>query len=222
MKKKLVLFTAALTLSVCLTACGGPSAGPDGSVSAASTPEENSAMSAIGGADGPAVILTAPQPEDGSSSAPQAPDVSGDSSVSMPDPAAGNNSGEPPESPAVQPPAAVTKPEPQPAERPQPIQDPEPPKDSQPAQEPDTSQEPQPPEDPEPSQEPEPAAPTREAAAAYIGRSAASMIAAIGAPNGSSYAPSCMGEGEDGELFYSSFTVYTYREGGSEIVQDVL
>lgn len=48
------------------------------------------------------------------------------------------------------------------------------------------------------------------------------MIAAIGSPSGSSYAPSCLGPGEDGELFYDGFTVYTYREGGTEIVQDVL
>ena len=57
---------------------------------------------------------------------------------------------------------------------------------------------------------------------AFIGRSASSMIAAIGQPNGSNYAPSCMGDGEDGELFYNGFTVYTYREGGVETVEDVI
>ena len=47
------------------------------------------------------------------------------------------------------------------------------------------------------------------------------MIAAIGAPASKSYASSCMGDGEDGELHYSGFTVYTYKEGSSEKVTDV-
>lgn len=61
-----------------------------------------------------------------------------------------------------------------------------------------------------------------EDARAFIGESASSMIAAIGEPISSSYAPSCMGDGDDGELIYDGFTVYTYREGGVETVQDVL
>ena len=40
-------------------------------------------------------------------------------------------------------------------------------------------------------------------------------------PSGSSYAPSCLGPGEDGELYYDGFTVATYREGDKEIVWDV-
>jgi hypothetical protein len=47
------------------------------------------------------------------------------------------------------------------------------------------------------------------------------LIAAIGSPNSRSYASSCIGEGEDGELSYNGFTVYTYRENGIETVQDV-
>lgn len=48
------------------------------------------------------------------------------------------------------------------------------------------------------------------------------MAAAIGQPNSKSYASSCLGEGEDGEWYYSGFTVYTYRDpSGSETVQDV-
>ena len=92
----------------------------------------------------------------------------------------------------------------------------------------------------EPSQTPEPAspgetgapsdgpsgpdasAPTREDAEAFIGDSLDSLIAAIGEPSGTDYAPSCLGSGEDGELFYDGFTVYTYREGNTETVQDVL
>ena len=64
-------------------------------------------------------------------------------------------------------------------------------------------------------------APTKSDAQAFIGKSASSMIAAIGAPTSKSYASSCMGDGEDGELHYSGFTVYTYKEGSSETVTDV-
>ena len=64
-------------------------------------------------------------------------------------------------------------------------------------------------------------APAKSDAQAFIGKSASSMIAAIGAPASKSYASSCMGDGEDGELHYSGFTVYTYKEGSSEKVTDV-
>ena len=63
---------------------------------------------------------------------------------------------------------------------------------------------------------------TADAARAYIGQSVSSMIAALGSPISSSYAPSCLGPGEDGELVYDGFTVYTYRENGVETVEDVL
>ena len=45
----------------------------------------------------------------------------------------------------------------------------------------------------------------------------------IGEPNDSRYAQSCLGDGEDGELYYDGFTVYTYRApDGTETVYDVL
>lgn len=74
---------------------------------------------------------------------------------------------------------------------------------------------------PAPDPEPEQKAPTASDASAFIGKSASSMIAAIGAPVSKSYASSCMGDGEDGELKYNGFTVYTYKEGDSEKVIDV-
>lgn len=74
---------------------------------------------------------------------------------------------------------------------------------------------------PAPDPEPEQKAPTAADASAFIGKSASSMIAAIGGPVSKSYAPSCMGDGEDGELKYNGFTVYTYKEGDSEKVIDV-
>ena len=42
-----------------------------------------------------------------------------------------------------------------------------------------------------------------------------------GEPLERNYAPSCLGGGEDGELVYEGFTVYTYREGDRETVTDV-
>ena len=45
----------------------------------------------------------------------------------------------------------------------------------------------------------------------------------IGQPLDSAYASSCLGQGEDGELYYDGFTVYTYRDtDGSESVYDVM
>lgn len=47
------------------------------------------------------------------------------------------------------------------------------------------------------------------------------LYEAIGEPNSADYAPSCLGPGEDGCLYYDGFTVYTYKEGDSEVVWDV-
>ncbi|MCD7743038.1 MAG: hypothetical protein LUH13_01935, partial [Oscillospiraceae bacterium] len=45
------------------------------------------------------------------------------------------------------------------------------------------------------------------------------LYAAIGAPSGSDYAPSCLDEsGEDGELYYDGFVVYTFRSAEGEMV----
>lgn len=49
------------------------------------------------------------------------------------------------------------------------------------------------------------------------------LYTAIDYPNDSAYASSCLGDGEDGELYYDGFTVYTYRDvDGSEVVYDVM
>lgn len=42
------------------------------------------------------------------------------------------------------------------------------------------------------------------------------LIAAIGEPVSRDYAPSCLGDGEDGNLYYDGFTVYTYRDTDGE------
>ena len=57
-----------------------------------------------------------------------------------------------------------------------------------------------------------------EAAKEFEGAPLEDLIAAIGEPESSDYAPSCLGEGEDGNLYYDGFTVYTYRENGTETV----
>ena len=67
----------------------------------------------------------------------------------------------------------------------------------------------------------EPAKPTAAQASGYVGSSASALESALGAPTSKSYSPSCMGEGEDGIWTYDGFTVYTYREGGSETVEAV-
>lgn len=94
------------------------------------------------------------------------------------------------------------------------------------------------PAEPEPAAsetaEPEPAAPETaepddaEAAAdllalaeTFVGRPVSELIAAIGEPLATDYAPSCLGPGQDGELTYDGFTVYTYREGENETVEEV-
>ena len=93
---------------------------------------------------------------------------------------------------------------------------------------PDTPQDETPVESPaeeEPAPEEEPAALKPEealqVAMGYVGRSAADLIAVIGEPGDKDYAPSCMGPGEDGNLYYDGFIVYTYLENGEETIQDV-
>ena len=61
-----------------------------------------------------------------------------------------------------------------------------------------------------------------ETAKEFEGANLEDLIAAIGEPQSSDYAPSCLGEGEDGNLYYDGFTVYTYRDvDGSETVNYV-
>ena len=74
-----------------------------------------------------------------------------------------------------------------------------------------------PPPAPDPEPDPEPAANPAD----YIGSSVDALYAVFGYPGSSDYGPSCIGPGEDGQLYYSGFTVYTYRENGVETVKDV-
>ena len=51
-------------------------------------------------------------------------------------------------------------------------------------------------------------------------RPVSELYDAIGEPDSEDAAPSCMGSGEDVNLYYDGFTVYTYKEGNSQIVVD--
>ena len=66
---------------------------------------------------------------------------------------------------------------------------------------------------------PAPAADPKTVAEGLVGKDISALYAAIGYPSYSDYAPSCLGEGgEDGNLYYDGFIVYTYRENGVESV----
>ena len=51
-------------------------------------------------------------------------------------------------------------------------------------------------------------------------RPVSELYDAIGEPESEDSAPSCMGKGEDVNLYYDGFTVYTYKEGNSQVVVD--
>ena len=55
-----------------------------------------------------------------------------------------------------------------------------------------------------------------------VGRPVSELYAAIGRPLSSDYAPSCLDlDGEDGELTYNGFVVYTTRGADYETVYAV-
>lgn len=60
-----------------------------------------------------------------------------------------------------------------------------------------------------------------ELAKSFVDKDVQDLIDELGEPLERSYAPSCLGSGEDGELRYEGFSVYTYREGERETVTDV-
>ena len=62
-----------------------------------------------------------------------------------------------------------------------------------------------------------------ELAQTCIDLSVEELYALIGEPESSDYAPSCLNPdvGEDGNLYYDGFIVYTYREGDVETVSYV-
>ena len=51
-------------------------------------------------------------------------------------------------------------------------------------------------------------------------RPVSELYDAIGEPISEDSAPSCAGPGEDVNLYYDGFTVYTYKEGNEQVVYD--
>jgi len=87
---------------------------------------------------------------------------------------------------------------------------------------PEPTPEPTPAPTPEPTPEPTMSPEELKAIAEqYIDEPVEELFKAIGRPQSSDYAPSCLGDGEDGNLYYDGFTVYTYREDGEETVSYV-
>lgn len=76
---------------------------------------------------------------------------------------------------------------------------------------------------PEPTPEPTAAPDNRSIALGMIGQDINALYAAVGSPNSTDYAASCMiVGGDDGILYYDDFTVYTYRYAdGTEFINFV-
>ena len=71
--------------------------------------------------------------------------------------------------------------------------------------------------------EEEPADSQYEQALSLIDGSVEELYDTVGFPVDYMYADSCLGEGEDGELYYDGFTVYTYRDlEDNETIYDVM
>lgn len=110
--------------------------------------------------------------------------------------------------------APESKPSPEPGPAPQPESKPDPAPEPEPMPEPT----------PEPAPEPEPAPATDRKAVAQglVGHPVSELYAAIGRPISADYAPSCLVlDGEDGELVYDGFTVYTEKGPDYETVYAV-
>ena len=58
-------------------------------------------------------------------------------------------------------------------------------------------------------------------AACFVNRDLQELIDAVGYPSSANYAASDTELGENGTLSYEGFTVYTYREGETEVVRSV-
>ena len=121
-------------------------------------------------------------------------------------------------------------------EKPEPAPEPEQPAVETPAEPEQTPEEPEEPaaeqteeetpaEDPvdPPAEEEKETNPLFEQALALIDCSVEELYDTVGMPIDYMYADSCLGEGEDGELYYDGFTVYTYRDlEDNEHIYDVM
>lgn len=58
----------------------------------------------------------------------------------------------------------------------------------------------------------------KELAESCVDKDVSELYALIGEPASSEYVSSCLGEGQDGNLYYDGFTVYTYKDETGEVV----
>lgn len=233
MKKRTLALLLALAL-LGLTACGGAQAGTEETAPGSAPVEEAVPADPApteSGADpapeetvpGESAAVTAPEETTPQESAAVSAPAETQPAVTVPESAAVvEEPVQPADVPSAPPEETVQPEEPAPSESaPAQVAVAETPSVTAPSPEPV----PAPEESQAPAEEPAPADPqpaTVEDARAFIGQGVDSLTAALGAPLSSSYAPSCLGSGEDGELIYDGFTVYTYREDGVETVEDVL
>lgn len=103
------------------------------------------------------------------------------------------------------------------------------PESAPPSDAPEPESESEPEAEPEPESEPagadeeDGADELKAIALGLVGADVSALYDAVGYPISSSYAPSCLGDGEDGELVYDGFTVYTFKAAsGGETVSVVL
>lgn len=94
---------------------------------------------------------------------------------------------------------------------------------AEPSAAPEPVEAPEPSAEPEPEAEPEADSDQKNTALGLVGSDVSALYDAVGYPISSSYAPSCLGDGEDGELVYDGFTVYTFKAAsGGETISVVL
>lgn len=206
MKKLLsLILCAALLCALC--ACGGQTP----AVQDAGDPEDNTLPVSE---DGTGTPEDSAKPDESQEELP-AEDGEDDENTESPEapPAPTEAAEEPPAAQSGEQSAAQPKEQPkeQPAAQP---------KDQTPAQ---TQPKPEPAPEPAPVQEPAPAEEVDRKAVAQglVGRPVSELYAAIGRPISSDYAPSCLIDGEDGELIYDGFTVYTEKGANYETVYAV-
>ena len=202
--KKVTLFLLAFALTLGLCACGGGDTPQNDAAATEDTAPETTAIpqhhdDAHNEHDDHIIITTAP--EDAAFVPTETEDTT--------EPAAPADAGTT---------AAAAQPETKPAPKPEPQPAPAPQPEPAPAPEPETAPAPQ----PEPEPAPQPAADPKATAQGLVGHQVSELYAAIGQPITSDYAPSCLDlEGEDGELVYDGFVVYTLKTASGETIDSV-
>lgn len=207
MKKFLAALTA-LVLAWALCACGGQSSAPAGGTPDPQPQSQDVQAPESNASDGPAApVDSGNAPEEKEAGDPAAMDSAQAPEAEGP---AESGGAEQSEDPVATSPVQTQPVQTQPAEAPAPAPAAPEEKPAAPAEKPAAPEE-------------KPAADPKETAMGLVGRPVSELYAAIGQPVSSDYAPSCLVEGgEDGELAYNGFTVYTVKDSSGETVYDVM